>query len=184
MNLLTVALIVATEEGEEAASGIGLVLPEPAELVAGILAFAIVFFFVWKWALPTINQTLEARQHAVAGQIEEAEKAKADAESLLADYRAQLADAKTERNRIIEEARGAAEQMKSEMVAKAESDANQILEKARDEAGNERDRALAEARKEVGSISVDLAGRIVGEALDADAHKALVDRYLADLEKM
>lgn len=185
MQLLTaVAVMVATEEGKEAGSGLSLVLPEPAELVAGVLAFAIVFFFVWKWALPTINQTLEARQQAITGQISEAEKAKKDAESLLADYKAQLADSKAEGNRIIEEARNSAEQMKSEVVAKAEADANQILAKAREEAENEKERALADARQEVGAISVDLASQIVGESLDSDTHKALVDRYLADLEKM
>lgn len=184
MHLFSVALIIAAEEGDEAASGLSLVLPEPAELVAGIIAFALVFFFVWKWALPTINKTLEARQQAVAGELAGAEKAKGDAEGLLADYKAQLAEAKAEGNRIIEEARSTAEQMRSEAVSKAESDASQILEKARQEAENERDRALIEARKQVGAISVDLAGRIVGESLDADAHKGLVDRYLADLEKI
>jgi F-type H+-transporting ATPase subunit b len=118
------------------------------------------------------------------GQYSEAEKAKQEAESLLTDYRAQLADSKAEGNRIIEEARGTAEQMKSEVLAKAQADADQLLEKAREEADAEKDRALADARKEVGSISVDLASQIVGESLDADTHQALINRYLADLEKM
>ncbi|MDH3189670.1 MAG: F0F1 ATP synthase subunit B [Acidimicrobiia bacterium] len=184
METLAQILVFAADEGEDSGGGLDLLLPPLNELIAGIIAFAIVFFFIWKWAVPAINKMLEQRQAAIGGQLAEAEKAKADAESLLADYRAQLAEAKAEGNRIIEEARGTAEQMKSEVVAKAEADAGQILDKARQEAEAERDRALAEARKEVGSISVDLAGRIVGESLDANAHKALVDRYLADLEKM
>ncbi len=184
MQILAQILVLATEEGEDGGGGLDLLLPPLNELIAGIIAFAIVFFFVWKWAVPAMNRLLEQRQAAIGGQLAEAEKAKADAEGLLSDYKAQLAAAKAEGNRIIEEARGTADQMKSEVVAKAESDASQILDKARQEAENERDRALAEARKEVGSISVDLAGRIVGESLDANAHKALVDRYLADLEKM
>lgn len=181
MHVLSAIMVTATEE---TSSGLSLVLPEPAELVAGILAFAIVFFFIWKWALPTINQTLEARQKAVAGQMTAAEKAKQEAESLLADYKAQLADSKAEGNRMIEEARGTAEQMRAELLAKAEADAEKILAKAREEAESERDRALADARTQVGSISVDLASQIVGESLDAKTHEALVNRYLADLEKL
>jgi F-type H+-transporting ATPase subunit b len=159
-------------------------LPHPEELIAGILAFAIVFFFVWRWALPTINKTLEARQQAITGQLSEAEEAKREAESLLADYRAQLAEAKAEGNRIIEEARVAAEQLKADVAARAEEEAAQILSKAREEAQSEKARALADARREVGEISVGLAEKIVGESLDDKLQKELIDRYLAELESL
>jgi F-type H+-transporting ATPase subunit b len=183
MKLLTDLAVLATE-AEETSSGLDLVLPETSELIAGIIAFAIVFFFAWRWALPAINRTLEQRQAAITGQIEDAEKAKMEAESLLADYRGQLAEARAEGNKIIEEARQAAEQMRADIIAKAEADAEQIRERARDEAAGEMARALAEARSQVGDISVDLAGKIVGESLDQKAHQALIDRYLADLEKL
>lgn len=181
MHLLTAAVVLATEEGGD---NTALVLPEFSELIAGIIAFAIVFFVVWRWAMPTINKTLEQRQQAITGKIADAEKAKAEAESLLADYRAQLADAKAEGNRLIEEARESAEHLKADLVAKAEADAEQIRTKAREDAAGEKARALADAQSEVGNLSIDLAGRIVGESLDDDAHRALIDRYLADLEKL
>ena len=181
MNPL-IASILAAEESES--SGLSLVLPETAELIAGIIAFAIVFFFVWRYAGPTLKETLERRQQAVAGELTAAEEAKTEAESLLTDYKTQLAEAKTDANRIIEEARETAERMKTDIVAKAEDEAGQILSKARSEAEAEKSRALAEARTEVGEISVDLAGKIVGESLDDDAHKDLVERYLSDLEQM
>jgi F-type H+-transporting ATPase subunit b len=177
-------MLSATEADEGGGSGLDLLIPPLNELIAGIIAFAIVFFFVWRWAVPAINKMLEQRQAAIAGQMSAAEKAKQEAESLLADYKAQLADSKAEGNRIIEEARATAEQMKSEVLAKAEADAQQIIAKAREEAESERDRALADARKQVGSISVDLASQIIGESLDAKTHEALVNRYLADLEKL
>ncbi len=182
MLMLSTAVVLATEESTD--SNVALVLPETAELIAGVVAFAIVFFFVWRWALPTINKTLAARQDAIAGQIAQAEKAKAEAESLLADYRSQLAEAKADGNRLIEEARATSEEMKANIVAKAEAEAGQIVGKAREEAGAEKVRALADARAQVGEISVDLASRIVGDSLDADAHKELVESYLADLERM
>ncbi|MGB8361835.1 MAG: F0F1 ATP synthase subunit B [Acidimicrobiia bacterium] len=182
MQFLT-AMAVLAQEGE-GTSNTSLVLPEPSELIAGIIAFSIVFFFVWRWAMPTITATLEKRRQAITGQMEEAEKAKREAESLLSDYRAQLAEAKTEGSRLIEEARQSADQMKADIVAKAEQDAEGIRAKAREEASGEMSRALADAKSQVGDISVELAGKIVGESLDANAHKALIDRYLADLEKI
>lgn len=179
-----IATILSAEEGGESASNVSLVLPETAELIAGIIAFAIVFFFVWRWALPTLNKTLEARQTAVSGELAGAEKAKVEAEGILADYKAQLADSKAQGNTILEEARAAALQMRADIVAKAEDEANQIRAKAREEAASEKGRALADAKSQVGDISLDLAGKIVGESLDAETHKALIDRFLTDLENI
>jgi F-type H+-transporting ATPase subunit b len=180
---LSTVLIQAAEEAEEG-DNIGLVLPESYELVAGIIAFSIVFFFVWKWAFPAIDKMLEDRQRAIKGQMEDAEAAKVEAQSLLDDYRKQLAEAKGEAAGIVNEARDAAEAMKSDIVTKAQAEAEQIGSKAREDAATERDRALASARVEVANLSIDLAERVVGENLDRTAQLGLVERYLDDLERM
>ncbi len=177
-------IILVAVEAEGGGSAVDLLLPAWPELVAGIIAFSIVYFFIWRWVWPNMNKTMEARQAAVAGQLTEAENAKKEAESLLADYRSQVANAKAEGNRVIEEARSQADEIRSELVAKAESDAEQIRSKAREDAAGEKARALADAKNQVGDISVGLAEKIVGESLDADTHQALIDRYLADLENL
>jgi len=174
--------ILAASEGEP--SAVELLLPAWPELVAGIIAFSIVFFFVWRWVWPSLTKTIETRQEAIAGELSSAERAKTEAESLRTDYQAQLAGARSESSRIVEEARKAADQMRADLIAKAETDAEQIRARARDEAAGEKARALAEAKSQVGDISVDLAGKIVGESLDQKSHQALIDRYLADLEKL
>lgn len=184
MILFAQALPIAAEEADSGEGGLEILLPATNELIAGIIAFAIVFFFIWRYAVPAINRALEQRQAAISGQIQDAEKAKAEAESLLADYKAHLAEARAEANRIVEEARSDAEQVRADTLAKAEEEAAQIRAKAREDASSEKDRALSEARAEVGDISVDLAGKIVGESLDANAHRELIDRYLADLERL
>lgn len=176
------SVLLAAEE--ESGGGIDLLLPATAELIAGIIAFAVVFFFMWKWAWPAINRSLENRQQAISGQLGEAEAAKVEAQSLLDDYRAQLTDAKGEANRIVEEARAQAETVRSDLVARAETEAGQIVTKAREDAANEKARALQEARQEVADLSIDLAEKVVGENLDREAQHGLIERYLADLERM
>lgn len=180
--MLRDVMIVAAED--TGGGGAELLIPPAAELWAGIIAFAIVFFFIWRWALPAINKTLEDRQHAIAGQLEEAEKAKVEAQSLLDDYKKQLATAKSEANQIIEEARQSAESVKADIVAKAQAEADEIVGKARSDAENEKARALAEAKEEVANISLDLAEKVVGNTIDRNAQKSLVDQYLAQLERM
>jgi F-type H+-transporting ATPase subunit b len=181
LNAASSVILAAEEEG---GGGIDLLLPATAELIAGIIAFATVFFFMWKWAWPAINRSLENRQQAISGQLGEAEAAKVEAQSLLDDYRSQMADAKGEANRIVEEARARAETVRSDLVAKAETEAGQIVAKAREDATNEKARALQEARREVADLSIDLAEKVVGENLDREAQHGLIERYLADLERM
>jgi len=176
-------LIMAQEE-TEGGGNIGLVLPDSYELVAGIIAFGIVFFFVYRWAFPAINRSLENRQQAISGQLKEAEAAKLEAQSLLDDYRAQLATAKGEANRIVEEARTQGDAVRADLVSKSEAEAGQIVAKARADATNEKARALQEARQEVADRSIDLAEKVVGESLDREAQHGLIERYLADLERM
>lgn len=172
---------LAAEEAE-GGGGLDLLIPPLPELIGGVIAFAIVFFFIWKFAGPALNRMLEARQQAIGGQLAEAEKAKAEAESLLADYRAQLAEAKAKGNAVIEEARTQAEQMKADIISRAEGQAAEIVAKARDDAQNEKGRALADARRDVANLSIDLAERVVGQNLDRDAQLGLVERYIAELE--
>lgn len=180
MSYPSTTFLAAEEEG----SAVELLLPEWPELVAGIIAFAILFFFVWRWVWPHLTKMIETRQAAIAEEMSAAEKAKTEAESLRADYQSQLAEARTEGGRIIEEARQSAEKLRAEIIAKAEADADQIRAKARDEAAGEVSRALTEAKSQVGDISVSLASKILGESLDQRSHQALIDRYLADLERL
>ncbi len=174
-------LILATEEATEG-SGVDLLIPTVPELVGGILAFAVVFFVMWKFAWPQMQELLDNRQKAIAGQIQEAEAIKAEAQSLLDDYRQQVAGAKSEANQIVEAARTQADTVKADLIAKAQTEAETIVGKAREDASNEKSRAMSEARQEVANLSIDLAEKVVGNSLDRAAQQSLVDSYLANLE--
>src|ERR1041385_8797303 len=89
--------------------------PHLNELVAGALAFGVLFFFMWKWVLPRVNTVLEERRAHIQGNLEKAEATRAEADGVLADYRTQLAGARDEANRIIEEARKTAEQLRKDL---------------------------------------------------------------------
>ncbi len=179
--MLAEVQILAAEEGGE---GIDLLIPNTAELISGILAFSVVFLFMWRFAWPQLKQLLDDRQKAIAGQIQAAEATKVEAQSLLDDYKSQIANAKAEANQIVEEARVQAESVRTGIVERANSEAEEIVAKAREEAATQKDRAMSEARQEVANLSIDLAEKVVGGSLDREAQQGLVDRYLADLERM
>jgi len=182
-------IILATEEvvpvqiSEEAESsgGVGLLLPAPEELFAGIIAFSIVFFFIWKWGIPAMNKALEARQHAIAAELESAEKAKIEAETLLGDYRSQVAGAKAEAAQIVAEARDQGESVKADIISRAEAEAEQIKARAHEEVVAERERVTGDLRRQVADLSIDVAERVVRASLDLESQRVLVDQYIEEL---
>lgn len=172
--------LLATEAAEEG-GGVDLLLPESSELIAGIIAFSIIFFFAWKWVFPTISKTLESRQAAIKADYEAAEAAKVEAEGLKNDYQAQLAQAREEAGRIVEEARQAGESVRAEVVARADVEAAALKERAAADMSGERDRVAASLRREVADLSLDVAEKVVGTSLDRSSQQALVDRYIDEL---
>lgn len=163
------------------ASGTDLVLPAQAELIWGLVGFALLFIIIQTKVWPGVNKTLEERRAAIEGRIDEAEAQLAAAEQTRRDYEASLSEARTEANQIVEEAKTQAERIKADIVAKAEEDAAAIRQRAQTEAEAERSRALQELRGQVAAISVDIASKIVDAEVDQSRHDQLVDSYIAQL---
>ena len=158
-------------------------IPTWPELIIGTIVFIVVFGFLAKMLLPRITKTLNEREDAIQGGINRADEAQAEAQAVLAQYRAQLEDAKHESSRMREEAREQGAQIIAEMRERAEAEARRITEAAQAQIDAERQQALISLRAEVGSLATELASRIVGESLTDEARQTrMVDRFLEDLE--
>lgn len=184
MRYLASQILLAAEEGKGAAeepSGLDLILPAFEELLWGIVAFAVVFFILNKFAFPALRKNVEARDKQIADDLKQAEDAKFEAQRQLDEYKKQLADARGEANKIIEDARQSAEQVRKDMIAKAEQDAEQVVSRAQEQIQNERSRAIGELQSTVSDLSIELAEKIVNRSIDANTHRDLVDAYIKEV---
>ncbi|MBX7265449.1 F0F1 ATP synthase subunit B [Micromonospora sp. Llam7] len=153
------------------------------ELVVGTIAFALLCYVLMKFVLPRMEAMYQARVDAIEGGLKRAEAAQAEANQLLEQYRAQLAEVRTEAARIRDDARADAESIRTEILAKAREESDRIIAAGRDSLAVERQTIVRELRAEIGGLAVDLAGRIVGESLADEARrKGTVERFLTDLE--
>jgi len=151
--------------------------------VAEVIAFGIIVFVLAKWIIPPVNRAMVERQDAIRQEFSELEQAKADAKTAEEEFRAQIADARHEAARIREEAREQGSAIIAEMREQAQAEADRIVEHAHAQIDADRQQAVTSLRAEVGTLATELAGRIVGEALDDEARQSrVVDRFLADLE--
>jgi F-type H+-transporting ATPase subunit b len=158
-------------------------LPHPAEIVIGIIAFGILYWIFSRRVVPRMEAMYEERAAAIEGGMAQAEQAQAEARAALEKYNAQLAEARTEANEIRESAREQGASIVAEMRSQAQSEASRITESAQRQVEAERQQAVVQLRQEVGSLSTSLASKIVGESLEDEVRqKGIVDRFLAELE--
>ena len=154
------------------------ILPETNELIWGSISFVLLFLLLAKLAYPPVKQAMEDRSEKIRGSIDEAEKAKDEANQVLDQYRAQLADARNESARIIEEARQTADQLRRDLQARAEADIAEMRTRAQDEINAAKDRAMAEVRTQVAELAINAAEMVVGRSLDRDTNRQLVDQFI------
>lgn len=170
---------LAAEGGEAAHNPI---IPLWQELLLGSIAFAILCFVLMKYVFPVMEKTFAARVDAIEGGLKRAEVAQSEANELLEQYRAQLAEARTEAARIRDEARADAEGIRQDVLGKAREESDRIIAAGREQLAAQRESIVRDLRAEIGTLAVDLASKIVGEALADEArNRGTVDRFLGEL---
>src|ERR687893_2235246 len=160
-------------------------LPPVGEIIIGLIAFAIVFFVFAKFVAPRFEQVFRARREAIEGGIERAEAMQAEAKAALEQYRAQLAEARNEAAQIRDQARAEGQQILEELRTQAQEESARIVARGEEQLATQRQQLVNELRGQIGTLAVDLAGRVVGESLADDARRrGTVDRFLAELDGM
>ena len=160
-------------------------IPPLGEIIIGLIAFAIVFVIFAKLVAPRFEQVFRARREAIEGGIERAEAMQAEAKAALEQYRAQLAEARSEAAQIRDQARAEGQQIIEELRIQAQQESARIVARGEEQLATARQQIVNELRGQIGTLAVDLAGRVVGESLAEDVRRrGTVDRFLEELDAM
>lgn len=181
--MTTMLLMVLAAEGGEGAGA-----PSPFAVNFGLffwtwVVFLVLLFLLKKFAFPAILKATEDREATIARQLAEAEKANTEAKALLEQNRRLLAEARTQAQTMLGEAKAAAEKERSTAIDKTRHEQEELLARARREIGEERDKALTDLRREAVDLSLAAAAKLIGQRLDSAQDRSLVERYLSSLGK-
>ena len=164
-------------------SSLGPLSPSLVELVIGTISFLIVFVVLWRVLMPRIQQTLTERTDQIEGGLQRAEEAQAEAKQTLEQYQAQLADARHEASRLRQDAQEEGARILAELRERGQAERQRLVAAAHDQIEADRVQAIQALRTEMGTLAVELASRVVGEALDSSAlQRRVVDRFLEELD--
>jgi F-type H+-transporting ATPase subunit b len=149
-------------------------------LIAQVINFFIVLFVLRLFLYKPVLAMLDRRAERVREGLEAAEQSKERASQTETEVSQQLDQARQQGQALIAQAQEAANRIQEEARAQARRDAETLLERARSEIQLERDQAIGELRKEFADITVTAAEKVIGQSLDRQAHRRLIDETLAE----
>ena len=160
-----------------------LITPDLGLLFWMTLAFGIVFFILAKFAFPVINGMLKQREEEINTALEKAERTHQEMEKLQADNELLLAQAREERDKIIDEARQIHDKYIESAKVKANEEKERIIESAREMIEHDKMAAATEIKSQIAGFSIKVAEKILQKQLDSDEEQlAYIDKLLDDIE--
>lgn len=152
-----------------------------ATLIGQAIAFSMFVVFCMKYVWPPIMQAIEERQKKIADGLAAADRAAKDLNLAQANASEQMKEAKRTATEIIEQANKRKAQIIDQAREEALAERENILHQGMAELEAERNRARDELRKQVATLAIVGAEKILERSIDANAHRDILDKITAEL---
>lgn len=160
----------------------GLLKIEPGLMIWTIITFIVLLLILWKAAWKPIVEALDSRAEKIRGDIDNADKARQEAEDILAQHRELMDNVKEESAKIIARGKEEAERVKNDIIEKANENAKDLTERAKREIELAKEKVLSDIKAEIVTLSTDIAAKIINMKLNPDDHNDLVNEILDKIE--
>jgi len=177
--MLSLVLLLQEPRGEQAFTPFSI---NSGLIFWTILVFGALLVVLWRLGWPALLKSVEDRERRIQQQLDEAERARAEAARLLEEHKRTIAAARNEAQEMVAKARAVAEKERETLLAKAREEYEQLLVRARKEIGVEKEKAILELRREAVDLSIAAASKLLEAQLDSESNRKLVMGYLSQLE--
>lgn len=148
------------------------------KFIISALNLIILYIVLRKVLFKPVTEFMDKRTKSIEDSIENAEEQKAEAAEMKRRYEEQLKSAKTEAQKILDNAVLSAEREHERMVAEAKQEAESLLAAAREEIGREREQVLMDIRNQVAGIALAAASKVLQANLDTESNRQLVEEFI------
>ncbi len=153
----------------------------PWTFVAMICNLFLQVYLIKRFLFKPINQILEKRKAMADAQIQDAVKAKDEAEAMKAEYEQNMAEAKSKANEILTTAQRTAAVQSEELLKGAAMEAAAMKQKAEKDIAQEKRKAVNEIKDEIGDMAMEIAGKVIEREISQEDHKKLIDEFIANV---
>ncbi|HHZ16117.1 MAG TPA: F0F1 ATP synthase subunit B [Peptococcaceae bacterium] len=152
-----------------------------SDLLFAIINFLILLVILKKFLYKPLLNMINQREQQVKSDLENAEKARVEAQKLQEEYTKQMEQAKQEAQQIIEKATKIGEESREALLNQAREEAARMTEKAQEMIRLEKEEALGQLRNEVASLVVLAAGKVIDKNIDQASHEKLIREFIEEV---
>jgi F-type H+-transporting ATPase subunit b len=134
-----------------------------------------------KFLFKPVMKIIADRQAEIDNLYSDADKAKAEATAMEAEYKQKLSAAQETSERLVKEAVVRGQNREEEIIRSANAEAAAILDKAAADIAQEKKKAINDAKDEISDLALAIAGKVVGRELNGADHAKLVDEFIDGL---
>ncbi|HYE02420.1 MAG TPA: F0F1 ATP synthase subunit B [Phycisphaerales bacterium] len=184
---LTVPALLAPAAPALAHAPTSGVIPDLAQVtsaVTALLVFLVVLGILWVAVWPKIVKGLKDREEKIRTEIEAAEMAQQQARAALQQYEKNLADARAEAQRMLEQTKAQQQAIAADLRQKADAELAQLRDRARRDIESAKRAALAEIYEQAATLATDVAAKILRREIGPGDQARLVRESLGELESV
>lgn len=156
---------------------LGLNIPT---LIVYVVNFSILLGVLYFFAYKPLLRAMDQRSERISESLAAADRARDEAANSQAAIAEQLNEARREGQRLLDQAREAAERYREEEMVRARAEAESFVERACTDIQRERDAALDEVRVSFGDLAITAAERVIRRSVDRQAHQELIAQVLEE----
>ncbi len=153
----------------------------PWTFIFQICNLLIQMYLIKRFLFKPINAMLEKRQAMADAEIQDAIKAKDEAQAMKTEYEQNMKEARDKANEIMTTAQRTATAQSEEMIKEATQQAAAIKAKAESDIIQERRKAVNEIKDEIGSMAMEIAGKVIEREINEADHTKLIDDFIANV---
>ncbi len=160
----------------------GLIEVVPGLMIWTLIAFGLTFFVLRRYAFGPIQKAIDARRDRIREALDEADRARSEAEKLMAEQREALAKARLDAEAMLAEARTVADAQNRRLREELDEERQRRLEETRKEIEAETQRAIGQIRSEVASLALEATEKVTGKVLDGADQRRLIEQAIDELD--
>ena len=155
-----------------------LVTIVPWTLIAQICNLFLQMYLIKRFLFKPIREILEKRKAMADAEIMEATKAKEEAFAMKAEYEGNMLEAREKANDILVNAQKSAQRQSEDILREASAQAVSLKAKAEKDIAQEKRKAVNEIKDEIGSMAMEIAGKVIEREVSAKDHEKLIDEFI------
>ena len=159
----------------------GLVGLVPWTFVFQIANLFLQVYLIKRFLFKPINEMLEKRRAMADAEIQDAIKAKEEAQAIKTEYELNMQEARNKANEILVTAQKTATLQSEEMLKEATEQVTAMKAKAESDIEQEKRKAVNEIKGEIGGIAMEIAGKVIEREISEEDHAKLIDEFIANV---